>query len=196
MSDIPDAISTQQLLSMLNPSMPAATKLPSVAFGTPELHHGNFDLYLLFVMAEALSPRRPAPIQVLYAVGGLLNSIVTHLSEGLIPQLQQLEDTERAAGLALGRDSIAFKRIEFQVLATREHMIDQERIAREAQGLITALQHNWQDTQSTYESIHGEADFPAQGDRQRFVSDAFLDSVGVERSAFDAYFDRQVSLDS
>jgi hypothetical protein len=192
---IPDAVSPQVLsdaLNALGKGLPPASNLPQIQFGDASKHEGIHDLHLLLgVLCSDSSRKQPVMVQLIHAACGLAELIHKEAEEGFAMQKHALADQMREfAGSNPARSAAA--------AAALDH------ISKDADGIIAraaeaALALQFLRDQSLEAQIFVESfnllgsNTPRPGNRQRFVSDDFLDSVGISRTDFDIFFQRHTA---
>jgi hypothetical protein len=183
---VPDSVSTEALFAALGRGFPDPTALQTFHFGDTSRHEGLDDLVVLLTLIFSQKDPRPGPsvVQTIGAIAYISDLLSRKIREATSASLQALEqDFERVGNSDPGR-------------------------VREARMVLAALNEDARLTFATLDKLRSAA-FELQGKarqgativemvqtrgkspdlyrRQRFVSDQFLDSVGIDRKAFDSY---------
>jgi len=185
---IPDAVSEADLRAALAKGMPTANNIPALRFGDPDANEGLHDLVLahclLVQQSEGDGPSLPQIISLVDYLASLFRNL---MNARLKAQARAFE--ERIGGF---NPVAAVAARAMQQLTAGDH----ERTQLLLDQLVNASNSLKADLIQTLMAIEaigalsGEPDH-RPGKRQRLISDALLDSAGVDRQTFDAYFARR-----
>jgi hypothetical protein len=183
----PDSVSTEALFAALGRGFPEPTALQTFHFGDTSRHEGLDDLVVLLTLIFSQGKARPGPsvVQTIGAIAYISDLLDRKIREATSASLQVLEqDFERAVNSDPGRVREARTilaavnkdaRLTFATLdKLRSAAFELQGKARQGATILEMVQ------------TRGKSPDPCR--RQRFVSDRFLDSVGIDREAFDSYF--------
>lgn len=182
---IPDAVSEADLRAALAKGMPHAARLPALRFGRSDAGEGLHDLViahcLLIKQSEGEGPSIPQLITATTYLAETLSKILNSRYDAQAAALEAMvNDPDPATATAARgmRQSIASEaergRLLLAQLLNAAESIRAEVV--QALGLMEAM------------GIVGRPGEQRPSKRQRLVSDALLDSAGVDRAKFDAYF--------
>jgi hypothetical protein len=185
---VPDAISAEALRVALGKGFPEATALQPFAFGDSAKHEGCHDLVVLLATIFSQDDGGPAVVQIIHALAYLSWLLEDQIRTADATQRQAIEKViEEQSGIKALAARMALKSIASDMEQTFEQL-RQLRLASD--GLCSdAMQ-----AQAAMEimSVMG-ANTPHPSDRKRHVSDRLLDSIGIDREAFDSYFNRRTA---
>jgi len=188
---IPDAISAEALRQALGKDFPKATALQVFCFGDTSQHEGVHDLVVLLTLIFSQEGSGPSVVQTIDAVAFLAHLLSEKIREAgdtarqsIEQDIKQCEDSNPVRAMA-GRRAL-------RCLAEQENstviLVDRLNAAAKE------LESNARCDMAMLEIIESRGRMPDLCKRQRFVSDQFLDSVGIDREAFDSYFKSRAGL--
>jgi hypothetical protein len=184
---VPDSVSTEALFAALGRGFPDPTALQAFHFGDTQQHEGLDDLVVLLTLIFSQKEPRPSPsvVQTIGAIAYISDLLNRNIREATNASLQALEqDFERVVNSDPGRVREARTilaavnedaRLTFATLdKLRSAAFELQGKARQGATILEMVQ------------TRGKSPDPCR--RQRFVSDQFLNSIGIDREAFDSYF--------
>ena len=188
---IPDAVSAEALRQALGKDFPKATALQVFRFGDASQHEGVNDLVVLLTLIFSQEGGGPSVVQTIDAVAFLAHLLSEKIREAgdtarqsIEQDIKQCEDSNPVRAMA-GRRAL-------RCLAEQENstviLVDRLNAAAKE------LESNARCDMAMLEIIESRGRMPDLCKRQRFVSDQFLDSVGIDREAFDSYFKSRAGL--
>ena len=183
---VPDAISAKALRQALGRDFPKATALQAFRFGDTSQHEGVHDLVVLLTLIFSQEGSSPSVVQTIDAVAFLAHLLSEKIREvgdaarqSIERGIEQCEDSNPVQAMA-GRRAL-------RCLAEQENstvvLVDRLRAAAKE------LESSARREMTILGVIRSRGRMPDHRKRQRFVSDQFLDSVGIDPEAFDSYFE-------
>lgn len=185
---VPDAVSEADLRAALTKGMPTATNIPALRFGDPDTNEGLHDLVLahcwLVQQSEGDGPSLPQIIALVDYLTGLLRKL---MNARLKAQAQAFEEQISGSDPAAAMAARAMQQLTAGEPERTQLLLDQ---------LVNASNSLKADLTRTLMAIEAIGALSGESDRrpsrrQRLISDALLDSAGVDRQVFDVYFARR-----
>lgn len=187
---IPDAISTEALREALSRGFPKATTLPQFRFGVASKHEGIHDIVLLLTHIFAQDDG-PVVIQVLNAVSFLIDTLETEIRSADADSRECLRKQLEESGDGSPGSTVVTSLILTSIACDMKRTFG---LLSQAGTAITAMQRDAMAAVMAVEAMGAMGDdTPHPAKRQRLISDEFLDSIGIDKGAFDLYFERRAA---
>jgi len=184
---VPDSVSTEALFAALGRGFPDPTALQTFHFGDTSRHEGLDDLVVLLTLIFSQKDPRPGPsvVQTIGAIAYVSDLLNRKIREATSASLQALEqDFERVAG----KDPSQVRKSRMALAAVNEDARLTFATFDKLRSAAFELQGKARQGAIILEMVQTRGKSPDPCRRQRFVSDQFLDSIGIDREAFDSYF--------
>jgi hypothetical protein len=182
---VPDAISSEALRQALGKGFPQATALQAFRFGDTSQRGGAHDLIVLLTLIFSQEGGGPSVVQTIGAAAFLAHMLSEKIRESSDTARQSIErDIERYESSDPARAMAARRALRCLAEQGNSAVISVDRLNAAAK----ELEGNARRDMAILEIIESRGRMPDPCKRQRFVSDQFLDSVGIDREAFDSYF--------
>ena len=188
---VPDAISSEALRQALGKDFPQATALQAFCFGGTSQHEGAHDLIVLLTLIFSQEGSGPSVVQTIGAAAFLAYMLSEKVREVGDTARQSIErDIERYKSSDPVRAMAGRQALRCLAEQVNSTVILVDRLNATAK----ELESNARRDMAMLEIIESRGRTPDLCKRQRFVSDQFLDSVGIGREAFDSYFKSRAGL--
>jgi hypothetical protein len=190
-SQAPDAISFEALRNALGKGFPEATALQPIHFGDSNKHEGIHDLVILLTLIFRQESGGPSIIQTIHALGYLSELLEEQIKAADAIQRRAIEKVIEEESGSNPLRAFAARTVLGVIAEDMSRTFDQvAQIRAAADGMRNDATH----AQMTVEAMNARgADTPRPRPRDRCVSDQLLDSIGIDREAFESYFDRRTA---